>query len=372
VPADTSNLRYLIDTYRDWSVQQGVPMVEGVAVDLNKVETGPWPRLGAGCRAAFVELRGRGDFVGLHLIELPPGAHTQWLRHLYDEVFYVLSGHGSAIMDVGEGRTHSFEWGPRAVFSPPLNAPYRLFNVSGTEPVRLVCANDLPFLLNVFRNENFLFDNSFAFPERVGRNGYFAGEGDFLPLKPGKHMWETNFVPDLALLTLPEWEARGAGSRNIKLILSDSSMHAHTSEMPVGSYKKGHRHGPGAHVFAVTGSGYTLMWYEGDKDFERHEWRHGFVFAPPEGMLHQHFNTGERPARYFAVSMGSHRYPVLTHKVRIKQAPDASMQEGGSQINYEDQDPRIHAIWLRELAKTGVASRMGKFFDEDRIRETAS
>ena len=94
------------------------------------------------------------------------------------------------------------------------------------------------------------------------------------------------------------------------------------------------------------------MWNEGDTEFERHEWRHGFVFAPPEGMLHQHFNTGPEPARYLAISMGSHRYPVLTHKVKLKQAPDASVQEGGAQINYEDQDPRIHAIWLRELAKT--------------------
>jgi mannose-6-phosphate isomerase-like protein (cupin superfamily) len=365
-------LRYLIDSYLEWAARQGVPIIEGIAIDLNAVETAPWPRLGGKCRAGIVQLRGRGDFVGLHVIEIPPGDATDWAHHLYDEVFYVLSGHGSAVIDVGEGQTHSFEWGPRALFSPPLNSPYRLFNVSGTEPVRLVSANDLPFLLNVFRNETFLFDNRFSFPERVGRHGYFAGEGDFLPIRPGKHMWETNFVPDLGSLSMPEWEARGAGSRNIKIILSDSSMHAHTSEMPVGSYKKGHSHGPGAHVFAVTGSGYTLMWYDGDTEFERHEWRHGFVFAPPEGMLHQHFNTGPEPARYLAVSMGSHRYPVLTHKVKLKQAPDASVQEGGAQINYEDQDPRIHAIWLRELARAGVPSRMGKYFDETRIREEVS
>jgi mannose-6-phosphate isomerase-like protein (cupin superfamily) len=361
--------RYLIDSYLEWAARQGVPVIEGVAVDLNAVETAVWPRLGGRCRAAIVQLRGRGDFVGLHVIEIPPGSATDWARHLYDEVFYVLSGHGSAVIDVGDGQTHSFEWGPRALFSPPLNSRYRLFNVSGTEPVRLVSANDLPFVLNVFRNESFLLDNPFSFPERAGRQGYFAGEGDFLPIRPGKHMWETNFVPDLGSLSLPEWEARGAGSRNIKIILSDSSMHAHTSEMPVGAYKKGHSHGPGAHVFAVTGSGYTLMWYDGDTEFERHEWRHGFVFAPPEGMLHQHFNTGPEPARYLAVSMGSHRYPVLTHKVKLKQAPDASVQEGGAQINYEDQDPRIHTIWLRELAKTGVPSRMSKYFDEEGTRE---
>ena len=41
----------------------------------------------------------------------------------------------------------------------------------------------------------------------------------------------------------------------------------------------------------------------------------------------------------------------------------------GIQINYEDQDPRIHKIWLQELAKTGVPSKMGKYFDETRIQK---
>ncbi len=160
-------LRYLIDSYLEWAARQGVPIIEGIAVDLNAVETAPWPRLGGKCRAAVVQLRGCGDFVGIHVIEIPPGDATDWARRLYDEVFYVLSGHGSAVVDVGEGQTHSFEWGPRALFSAPLNPPSRLFTVSGTEPVRLVSANDLPFLLNVFRNETFLFGNPFSFPERA-------------------------------------------------------------------------------------------------------------------------------------------------------------------------------------------------------------
>ncbi|HZS64508.1 MAG TPA: hypothetical protein VFA53_08440 [Xanthobacteraceae bacterium] len=362
-------LRYLIDSYLEWTKAQGIPVLDGVAVDLHGAETAPWARLGGGCRAGFVHLRGRGDFVALQVIDIPPGGRSDPMRHMYDEVFYVLSGHGSAAIETADGRSTTFEWGPRALFSPPLNAPFRLFNASGSETARLVSANDLPFLMNVYRNERFLFDNPFRFAGRVGREGYYSGEGDFLPIAPGKHMWETNFVPDLGSFELPEWEARGAGSRNIKIILADSSMHAHTSEMPVGTYKKGHRHGPGAHVFAVTGSGYTLMWKEGDADFERHEWRHGFVFAPPDGMFHQHFNTGKEPARYLAVSLGSHRYPVLARKVERKTRPEASVDEGGIQINYEDQDPRIHRIWLRELDKAGVPSRMSRYFDEEKIRK---
>jgi mannose-6-phosphate isomerase-like protein (cupin superfamily) len=365
-----TGIKFLLEPYLDWAKGEGVPVVEDHAVDLHTVEVAPWARVGA--NGAFVHLKGRGDFVALQIIEIPPGGKTSWQRHLYDDVYYVLSGHGSAVVEAAPGRSTHFEWGPHSLFSPPLNAPIRFFNGSGSEPARLVSANNLPLLLNLFHSEAFVFDQPWSFAERAGKDGYFAGDGDFLTLQPGKHMWETNFVPDLSTFELPAWESRGTGSKNIKFILADSVMHAHTSEMAVGTYKKGHRHGAGAHVFAVSGTGYTLMWYEGDTDFMRHEWRHGFVFTPDDGMFHQHFNTSPEPARYLAVSLGSHRYPMTARKVERKLNPEASVKDGGLQIDYEDQDPRIHAIWLRELAKTGVPSGMGRFFDEARILREAS
>ena len=44
-----------------------------------------------------------------------------------------------------------------------------------------------------------------------------------------------------------------------------------------------------------------------------------------------------------------------------------SIQQGGRQIEYEDQDPRIHRKFLEEIARTGVASKMGDLFDEDAL-----
>ena len=44
------------------------------------------------------------------------------------------------------------------------------------------------------------------------------------------------------------------------------------------------------------------------------------------------------------------------------------MQKGGRQIEYEDQDDRIHYKFLEEMAKTGVASEMGDVFDEPAVR----
>jgi hypothetical protein len=39
-----------------------------------------------------------------------------------------------------------------------------------------------------------------------------------------------------------------------------------------------------------------------------------------------------------------------------------SIKEGGDQIEYEDQDPRIHPLWLEEMRKNGAEPKMGKFF----------
>jgi len=279
-------------------------------------------------------------------------------------MFYVLSGQGSAVVEMPGGGKHAFEWGPRSLFAPPLNARYQLFNASGREPVRLACANDLRILMNIFHSENFFFDNPQAFPEREGLPGYYSGEGELTAIRPGRNLWETNFVPDLGAFELKPWEARGAGSSNIQLLLSEGSIGAHISEMPVGTYKKGHRHGPDFHVYAVTGHGYSLLWYDIAKDLVRVDWQHGVVFAPPDQMFHQHFNTSPDPARYLAVAFGSLRYPFTAQKRHVFMGMDVNVNDGGCQIEYEDQDPRIHKIYLQELAKYGVKSKMGEFINE--------
>ena len=42
-------------------------------------------------------------------------------------------------------------------------------------------------------------------------------------------------------------------------MLADGTMHAHSSEIPTGRYKKAHRHAAGTHVHAVDGTGYSLL-----------------------------------------------------------------------------------------------------------------
>lgn len=359
---DLNHPKMLLDPYLSWVEREGVPVTEDFGIDLFKVPVKPWPRFGVD--GGVAHLKGRGDFVSIFVLDLKPGVATDPQKHLYEEVVYVLSGHGSTTVETTDGRKHSFEWGPKSLFALPLNARYRHFNSSGKEHARLACTNDLCMMLNLFHNEEFIFQNAYQFPEREGAQKFFSGEGEFVPVRPGRNMWETNFIPDLAAFELKEWKARGAGGSNMMFILAEGTMHAHTSQMPVGTYKKAHRHGADFHVFAVTGHGYSLLWYEGETDFVRVDWQHGVVFAPPDRMFHQHFNTAKDPARYLAVAMGSLRYPMTQSKKDLFLGVDVSVNDGGCQIEYEHQDKRIHPIYLKELAKSGVQSKMSQFFDE--------
>ena len=351
--------KYMIDPYEDWAKAQDVPIHSGFAVDLLAAETKPWARFGL--NGALCHLTGRCDFMTIFLLDLPPGGATAPQRHMYEEVVTVLSGRGSTTVELADGRKHSFEWGPRSVFAVPMNARYQHFNGAGGEPARLACVNDLRYILNLFRNEEFVFHNPGRFPEREGGPNDFAGDGEFVAVKPGRHQWQTNFVADLGQIGLRPWEARGAGGSTMRLILAESSIGAHVSELPVGTYKKAHRHGPGYCVFAVTGEGYSLLWNEGDTEFVRHDWRPGTVYAPPEAMFHQHFNLATTPARYLAVQIGSTRYPLFRDKVRTYDSgADTDVADGGGQIEYEDQDPRIDALFVKELAARGMTPRMGE------------
>ena len=257
--------KFLFDPYLDWVANEGPPVVEGLGVDLFAVDTKPWPRLGAD--GAFVHTEGRGDFVSIFVIDVPPGGKTEPQQHLFEEVIYVLDGRGSTVVETADGRRHTFEWGPKSLFALPLNSRYQHFNGSGTDRARLSATTNAPVVMNLFHSDRFVFDNPFAFSERQGKASFFSGEGEFIPKRPGRHMWETNFVPDISAFELKAWGQRGAGSSNMKFILADGTMHAHSSEMPVGTYKKAHRHGPDFHVYNVSGTGYSLLWYEGDNDF---------------------------------------------------------------------------------------------------------
>ena len=223
--------RYGVDPYLDWIAKEGVPVAEDYGIYLFEVETKLWPRFGM--KGAACHFPGRGDFASMFLFEMPPGGSSTPQRHLYEEVIYVLEGTGSTQVEFADGTKRSFEWGPRSLFAVPMNAKHRHFNGSGQKRALFVTTTDMPLMMNLFHNEEFIFGSKFEFSERIGKSAYYSGEGDLIMVRPGNHMWETNFVPDLEQIELTKWDARGAGSSIILFVLADGNMHAHISEMPI-------------------------------------------------------------------------------------------------------------------------------------------
>ena len=91
---------------------------------------------------------------------------------------------------------------------------------------------------------------------------YFSGNGTLY----NKRIWETNFIPNAPDMALYGWKERGAGGINAMLQMGKNDMGNHISEFPIGTYKKAHRHGPGAHLFLLSGdSGFSLLWTKPDR-----------------------------------------------------------------------------------------------------------
>ncbi len=340
--------------YQQWSESQGIPIIKEFYIeDLRAVKLAPWNWKGG--NGAILNLIGTGSANDAYLLEIPPGQSIKPQRLLFEEMIFVLEGSGSTAIWNDENRKITFEWQAGSLFSPPLNTTRQHFNASGSKPARLLAVTSAPVLINLFRNLDFVLNNPFPFKDRFDADPEsFSGKGESYKVK-ATTVLDTNFIPDVRKIELYRRNNRGAGGSFLGIELSENSLTAHISEFPVGTYKKAHRHGPGAHVVIIGGEGYSLMWPEGSEP-RRFDWRDGSVVVPPENWFHQHFNIGATPARYLALRWGSRKYPRPMGQRSY--GTDRSVKEGGSQIEYADEDPTIRETFERELAKHGVKSRM--------------
>jgi quercetin dioxygenase-like cupin family protein len=314
----------------------------------------PWARRGG--LGTFVNLDGTGGTNDAYVCEIPPGQALAPQRQLYEEMIYVLDGNGSTQVWYDDDRKISFEWKTGSLFAIPINVQHRHFNGRGDRSARFLAVTNAPIVINLFHNLDFVFNTPFTFDDRfAGQENYFDGEGRIWKNRRN-FVLETNFVPDTHSIELYSWKERGAGGRNIMFELANNTMAAHISEFPVGTYKKGHRHGPGAHVIILSGRGYSMLWPAGE-EFQKFDWRPGSMVVPPNLWVHQHFNKGAEPARYLALRWGSRRFD-MGGAIHADSEADVSVKEGGAQIEYPDEDRRIHQIFEDELAVSGAKCRM--------------
>lgn len=345
--------------YEEWIEREGIPVIRGHYVeDIKTVPLAPWRRMGGS--GVYLNMEGTDQLNDSYICEIPPGGALQPEKHLYEELTYVVQGRGATTVWNEGGPKQTFEWHSGSLFSPPLNAWHQHFNGSGSEPACFLAMTLAPMVLNLFASLDFVFDNPSIFADRyAGEQDYFSPKGKLYKRegKPGM-VWESNFIADAKSHQLIEYQERGAGGRNIKFYLANNFMGAHISEFPVGTYKKAHRHGPGAHVIILAGVGFSLMWQEGEP-IGRYDWREGSLIVPPEGWFHQHFNTGASPARYLALRPwgGKIRQPR-------KYSGTEDIKKGGDQIEYRDEDHAVRQMFEEALAKSGLESRMAPFYEK--------
>lgn len=327
--------------YDAWQENEGIPIHKVFHVDdLMEVELGHWERYDA--RGAFVNLA--DSFLTTAMVlEIPPGGKTKPAQHMFESWVYVVDGHGETIIEQKGSPTNTVRWQKRSLFGPPLNTRYQHINLDPDKPARILMVTNAPLTLNLYHNDKFVFENDFVFDDRYqGQNSFFNPEHEYL----GGRVTRINLIPDTLEFQLLQWKMRGHGAKSFHMSMSGHTMACHLSEFEVGTYKKSHRHGPGAHVIILAGTGFSLLWREGEEP-TRVDWKENSMFAPPEWWYHQHFNTGPEPARYLALRRGgSPEHPLTIGMTGGGDSPD--------QIEYEQEDPWIYDMYLEDLEKNGV------------------
>lgn len=328
--------------YERWLQREGLPVVSGEYVhDIRTMELGDWERRGGrGAYLVFSDQRVADAYV----CEIPAGSSLRPQRQLFEEIILVASGRGATgIWWNDQGPRRTFEWQRGSLFAIPLNCKHEHFNGSGEEPARFISLTSQPVAWEMYRDEAFIFGTDHEFRDR-----FDPDDPDFFA-RPGKYLTEyyggilhTNFIADIRQIELVPRERRGMGNRNMYIHLSGSTMFAHVSQFPVGTYKKAHRHGPGAHVCMIDSTGYTLMWSDGEEP-TRYEWAEGSVICPAAGQWHQHYNTGTEPCRFVAL----HASTAVQRE-----------EKGIEQIEFDDEDEAMRQMYLEECARHGVEVKM--------------
>jgi len=361
--------------YEQWMAREGVPVHRGYGFpDVRALEVKPWERMGA--RGALIDLDGAEGTDGAYLCEIAAGASTRPQRYLFEEAIFVLDGEGDTSVWHKSGHKQTFQWKKGAMFSPPLNTWRQHFNRSA-KPARLISFHDLPLIMDVFHNADFLFDNDFVFSDRYDNQAeYFTfnasklvGGGSLAMFnddeRAGVRMADTGLVPDVNNIQLYAAKSRGLKNKGIEMVFSDNTMQTHISEFETGSYKRAHRHGPGSHILILGGAGYSLMWTDLPRYSEapRHmriDWNEGSLFVPPDRWFHQHFNAGEAAAKYMATSWIGGKYfaKALGGGGRTHRLNTISTRKGGNMVDYPDEDPAVRSMFEEELGKRGLRSQM--------------
>lgn len=370
--AGVRRYKRLESAYERFMAQEGIPIYRGIgARDVRELALAPWERMGA--PGAFLQPDGTDGLSGHYIVEIPGREALKPEKHLYEELYLVIEGHGATeVWREGSGKRQVFEWQPGSLFSPPANACHRLFNTT-SERALILGATTAPHLINIFQNLRFIFENPFDFSDRYDEEEDYFKPRDQIEASADSQRAEvrTNFIPDVTRCYLPLDNQRSPGYRRLAPHMGGNmTWGGFLAEHASGRYSKAHAHPSGAVLLCLGGRGYTYTWptHLGTRPWEagradlvrRQDYvPGGLVSAAPGGgdWFHQHFGVGREPLRILAlITRGLRPEGGVGGEEIISRNLD--LQEGGQSISYRDEDPHIRKEYEAELAKEEVEFQM--------------
>ncbi|HLY64025.1 MAG TPA: cupin domain-containing protein [Chloroflexota bacterium] len=361
--------------YDDYLEQEDLPIHRAVVGvdDVTKLPRAHWKRTGG--NGTFIQLDGTFQSQrGIYVADIPAGGQLTPERHIYEEEIFVLEGQGVAEVWQGNGgKKLTFEWGEGSVFALPKNTWHCLYN-GANRPAVFMGVTTAPEVINSVKDIDFPFncdydfDNLYADGDRYFSDpGSRSVEGTYRGV-----IWTTNLIPDSRRALLDDLEQKVSGGQLTGYRMGVDFPHGHISEWPSGRYHKAHYHGPGAILLGLDGEGYVLAWpsalgphpYQdghGDQVLKVN-WSRNSIYSPPNAYFHQHFNTGPGPAKHVAV-YGA-KSPMGVYALEGDDGGFVgyvSYKQGGTLIEYEDEDPQVRRDYKQELRKKGIECAMPTF-----------
>jgi hypothetical protein len=296
-------VQFMLDKYspytKNGSSPKGVPIIGGAFVqDVRTEPLGHWQR--KDCKGAICTFSDQ-MVADAYIAEIDPGKSTKPQRQLYEEIITVAAGRGAtSVWYDGSGQA-DFRMGARLDLR---DSSQRLVSALQRQRHRA---------LPLFRA-----DQPAGRLRALPRSGIYLQHGLHVqrPLRSRRsrvlfqrrkifHRILRRHSPFQFHSRHPQDQSRAArkarqGHAQHVHPYVRRAMLAHVSQFPVGRYKKAHRHGPGAHVFLLDSTGYTLMWNEGEKTAALRLARRDGI-SPPAGTWHQHYNTGAQPCKFVAL-----------------------------------------------------------------------
>ena len=295
--------------YDDFMEAQGIPIYRDIGVRrVQDLPRKPWRRMGG--TGTFIQLLGTEGLWGCYVVEVPGAGALNVEKHLYEEMYLVVEGRGTTeVWAEGNGKKLTFEWQKGSLFSIPLNASHRIVNATSS-PALLLAGTTAPNVLNVFGNEDFIFNCPYQFKDRFDpTDDYYKYKEEISPDPVrGLAMRQTNIIPDIITCELPLDNRRSPGYRRIEPHMTGNHFYLWIGQHETGRYSKAHAHGSAAVLICLKGKGYTYTWPStlGTQPWEngradqvrRQDYEPvGMVSAAPMSgnWFHAHFGASKEP-----------------------------------------------------------------------------